>query len=452
MNKLLNIALTILIVTQLMSCEQFLELKPDAKLKVVTTLNDLDAVMNNTSVMNYYTMGIGEASADNYYVDYNVWKSLDQGEREMYIWGNEIFYQSSSNPWMDYYRVVYYANFVLSNLESMPNLEASQNSLYRNLKGRALFFRAYSFFKLVTLFSKTYDLNTANSDLGIPLRLSDDFNQPTTRASVHTCYHQICEDLIAAKDLLNDRSTNQHEPSRHAALLLLSWTSLIMQDFNMAARYGQDALSIDDRLIDYTKYNGSNSFPFEMNNSEVAFIVGGVNNLIGYWYSKIDLNLYTSYSSHDFRKSLFFGTNTDGTIYFRGSYLGANGLFMGLATTDAYFNVAESLIRLGQVSEGLHYLNEVLKMRYLNANIPTLQGIDIKSALQLTLSERRKEFIMRDSRWIDIKRLNKFEDSQIVLKRFLNGTEYDLGIDDNKYALPIPEEIIQITGIPQNPR
>lgn len=452
MNKLLNIALTILIVTQLMSCEQFLELKPDAKLKVVTTLNDLDAVMNNTSVMNYYTMGIGEASADNYYVDYNVWKSLDQGEREMYIWGNEIFYQSSSNPWMDYYRVVYYANFVLSNLESMPNLEASQNSLYRNLKGRALFFRAYSFFKLVTLFSKTYDLNTANSDLGIPLRLSDDFNQPTTRASVHACYHQICEDLIAAKDLLNDRSTNQHEPSRHAALLLLSWTSLIMQDFNMAARYGQDALSIDDRLIDYTKYNGSNSFPFEMNNSEVAFIVGGVNNLIGYWYSKIDLNLYTSYSSHDFRKSLFFGTNTDGTIYFKGSYLGANGLFMGLATTDAYFNVAESLIRLGQVSEGLHYLNEVLKMRYLNANIPTLQGIDIKSALQLTLSERRKEFIMRDSRWIDIKRLNKFEDSQIVLKRFLNGTEYDLGIDDNKYALPIPEEIIQITGIPQNPR
>lgn len=452
MNKLLNIALTILIVTQLMSCEQFLELKPDAKLKVVTTLNDLDAVMNNTSVMNYYTMGIGEASADNYYVDYNVWKSLDQGEREMYIWGNEIFYQSSSNPWMDYYRVVYYANFVLSNLESMPNLEASQNSLYRNLKGRALFFRAYSFFKLVTLFSKTYDLNTANSDLGIPLRLSDDFNQPTTRASVHACYHQICEDLIAAKDLLNDRSTNQHEPSRHAALLLLSWTSLIMQDFNMAARYGQDALSIDDRLIDYTKYNGSNSFPFEMNNSEVAFIVGGVNNLIGYWYSKIDLNLYTSYSSHDFRKSLFFGTNTDGTIYFKGSYLGANGLFMGLATTDAYFNVAESLIRLGQVSEGLHYLNEVLKMRYLNANIPTLQGIDIKSALQLTLSERRKEFIMRDSRWIDIKRLNKFEDSQIVLKRFLNGTEYDLGIDDNKYALPIPEEIIQISGIPQNPR
>lgn len=452
MKKLLKIALIVLIGTQLMSCEQFLELKPDAKLKVATTLNDLDAVMNNTSVMNYYTMGIGEASADNYYVDYNVWKSLDQGERDMYTWGNEIFYQSSSNPWMDYYRVVYYANFVLSNLESMTHLEVSQNSFYNNLKGRALFFRAYSFFKLVTLFSKTYDLNTADSDLGIPLRLSDDFNKPTTRASVHECYLQICDDLIAAKDLLNDRSTNQHEPSRHAALLLLSWTSLIMQDFQMAARYGQDALSIDDRLVDYTMYNGSNSFPFEMNNREVAFIVGGVNNLIGYWYSKIDIDLYESYSPHDFRKSLFFGSNKDGSIYFRGSYLGANGLFMGLANTDAYFNIAESLIRLGQVSEGLRYLNEVLKVRYFNANIPVVQGIDSKSALQLTLSERRKEFIMRDSRWIDIKRLNKFEDSRVILKRLLNGTEYVLGINDNKFALPIPEEVIQITGIPQNPR
>ena len=452
MKKLLNIASIVWIAMQLMSCEQFLEEKPDGKLKVVTTLNDLDAVMNNTSVMNYYTMGIGEASADNYYVDYNVWKSLDQGERDMYTWGQEIFYQSSSNPWMDYYRVVYYANFVLANLESMSSLEVSQASFYSNLKGRALFFRAYSFFKLVTLFSKTYDIHTANSDLGIPLRLTDDFNEPTTRASVHTCYHQICEDLISAKDLLNNRSANQHEPSKHAALLLLSWTSLIMQDFEKAAHYGKEALSIDDKLMDYTKYNGSNSFPFEMNNIEVAFNVGGVNNLIGYWYSKVDPDLYASYSPHDFRKSLFFGSNRDGSIYFRGSYLGANGLFMGLATTDAYFNVAESLIRLGQVSEGLHFLNEVLKMRYPNANIPTVQVNDSKSVLQLTLSERRKEFIMRDSRWIDIKRLNKFEDSRVVIKRILNGTEYALSIDDNKFALPIPEDIIQITGIPQNPR
>jgi hypothetical protein len=50
---------------------------------------------------------------------------------------------------------------------------------------------------------------------------------------------------------------------------------------------------------------------------------------------------------------------------------------------------------------------------------------------------------------MDIKRLNK-EGRNIVLRRFLNGNTYTLEPNAAYYALPIPTDIVEITGIPQN--
>jgi len=58
---------------------------------------------------------------------------------------------------------------------------------------------------------------------------------------------------------------------------------------------------------------------------------------------------------------------------------------------------------------------------------------------------------MRDLRWMDIKRLNK-EGANISLRRTVNGITYSLQPNDNKFALPLPETIIRISGMTQNPR
>ena len=78
-------------------------------------------------------------------------------------------------------------------------------------------------------------------------------------------------------------------------------------------------------------------------------------------------------------------------------------------------------------------------------------AFDDEDALDKILIERRKQLLMRDLRWMDIKRLNK-EGANISLRRTVNGITYSLQPNDNKFALPLPETIIRISGMTQNPR
>ncbi|HEY6083417.1 MAG TPA: RagB/SusD family nutrient uptake outer membrane protein, partial [Chitinophagaceae bacterium] len=67
------------------------------------------------------------------------------------------------------------------------------------------------------------------------------------------------------------------------------------------------------------------------------------------------------------------------------------------------------------------------------------------------LVERRKELVFRTIRFTDIKRLNK-EGADITQKRIIGGKTYILLPNDPRYALSIPENVIQAGGIPQNPQ
>ncbi len=48
--------------------------------------------------------------------------------------------------------------------------------------------------------------------------------------------------------------------------------------------------------------------------------------------------------------------------------------------------------------------------------------------------------------------LNKIDDGVIIPVRKLGDSEFLLKRNDNRYALPLPAEIIELTGMPQNPR
>jgi starch-binding outer membrane protein, SusD/RagB family len=57
--------------------------------------------------------------------------------------------------------------------------------------------------------------------------------------------------------------------------------------------------------------------------------------------------------------------------------------------------------------------------------------------------------LMRGIRWIDIKRLNK-EGKNIIPKRLIDGQTYLLPLESSYYALPLPQDILNLTGMPQN--
>lgn len=166
--------------------------------------------------------------------------------------------------------------------------------------------------------------------------------------------------------------------------------------------------------------------------------------------AKIDTLLYSKYNSYDLRKTAYFKANS-GYQQFKGSYsANANILFSGIAVDELYLIRAECLARLNRVSEAMDDLNTLLKSRWKNSvTYPMMVASDAKDAIDKILSERRKELLMRGLRWIDIKRLNK-DGFNIIPTRLINKVIIQLKSDDRFYALPLPEDIIEQTGMEQN--
>ena len=68
------------------------------------------------------------------------------------------------------------------------------------------------------------------------------------------------------------------------------------------------------------------------------------------------------------------------------------------------------------------------------------------------LAERRKELVMRGTRWADLRRLNKEPKYATTLVRDLDAEQYELKPGSPKWVWPLPIEAIDNGGYDQNPR
>jgi hypothetical protein len=165
--------------------------------------------------------------------------------------------------------------------------------------------------------------------------------------------------------------------------------------------------------------------------------------------AKIDSTLIGSYNVNDLRKTLYF-QNNNGVYSFRGSMSGAP-IFSGLATDEIYLIQAECKARKGDISGAMTDLNAILIKRWRNNTFVPYSAATPAEALNKVLEERRKELVFRCIRFSDIKRLNK-DGANIIIRRKLNGVEYVLQPNSKRYALEIPQDVIEITGMAQNER
>jgi starch-binding outer membrane protein, SusD/RagB family len=228
--KTVGILISTILFLSISGCKKYLNEKPDKNLVVPQTLQDLQGLLDNNNVMNLFADGLGEESADNYYIYYARWEALAQNYQSVYIWGDEIIYNTNPNPWETLYNTVYYANTVLENIDNIP--ESDQNeSNWNNAKGSALFYRARAFQIIAADWANAYDSSTASSDLGIPLRLNTDYNQVSVRSNLQQTYSQIIQDLLAAVPLLPITPEQVMRPSKPAAYGLLAKVYLSMRNY-----------------------------------------------------------------------------------------------------------------------------------------------------------------------------------------------------------------------------
>ncbi|QES90340.1 RagB/SusD family nutrient uptake outer membrane protein [Rhizosphaericola mali] len=430
-----------------LSCNKsdFLSAKTNQSLVVPQTISDFQAILDNLNYMNgegtYGRPMIGLMASDDYYMldaDYN---SRSQWMRNVYLW-QSFPYTGVDLPDWDYpYRTIYYANSALEGISGIaPN--SDNKSAWENVKGSALYFRAFANFELCQLFCPVYDSASMETDLGLPLRLSADANEPLSRSNIKKTYEQILNDLSEALRFLPKMVAYKTRPSIGAAYGLLGRVYLNMGSYKNAFLYADSCLSLQHSLIDYNTLSSSSTYPIVQYNQEVVIDHNfyDANNSV----EKVDTTLYNLYEANDLRKSLYFkqfGATSDHRFY--GSYTESSLRFSGISVNEMLLIRAECNARLAHLTSALDDLNELLINRYKSGTYTAYYSSESQDVLNKILLERRKELVFRNIRWQDLRRLNK-QSHSITIKRIIGGATYALSPHDSRYVFPIPDNVISL--------
>jgi hypothetical protein len=440
------------------ACQKFVNKKPSTTLVVPTTLDDFQALLDNDLIMRECP-ALGELSTDDFYLLYPYWSTLNNKEHNAYTWAQDIYQgQGGVEDWDLPYQQVFYANVVMEGLAGITK-DSSNTAGWNALEGAAYFIRAYAFYNLAQVFAPVYDGTKSPTDpYGIPLRLVSDVNAVSIRSTVQHTYDRILSDLNMASGLLPVAIpfANRNRPSKPAALAMMARVYLSMRDYGNAGKYADSCLKMYDSLIDYNTVSTSSFFPFAKGNPETMYqsrLLSSTQVFLGFANASciVDSALFQSYDTSDLRRSIFYTVNSSGNPNCKGTYNGGVFPFSGLAIDEVYLVRAESYARMSNTILALNDLDSLLVKRWMAGSFVPLSASSPAQALSLVLAERRKELAFRGTRWSDLRRLNQ-EGAAIGLSRNLNGQSYSLLPGGLNYVLPIPPDVIQLSGIMQNPR
>lgn len=436
------------------SCAKYLDAMPDKRLAVPSSLEDLQALLESYVLMNASYSALTEVQADNYFVTETDWKSVSAATmRNYYAW------QADDNTWQEwnvYGSQLINTNVVLDHIEVLTTPGNAQEAAI--VKGTALFYRGFYHFMVAQLFAQPYDLQTAGTDLGIPVRLTSDFNVPAHRSTVQETYKSIVSDLEQAAGLLPDGPGLKARPSKAAAYGTLARVAQAMLDYPSAGAYARRCLDHlpADHLLDYNAIDPASNVPFERFNKEVVFqCVSRSHTFLDNSRLKVDTTLYASYLPGDLRRDLFYFSGADGYRRYKGDYDGngvnASRAFVGITASEQYLILAESQARQGQAALALETLGQLLRYRWAGHQPIVPQLADAEQVLTYVLAERRKERVMRGTRWMDLRRLMKEPGRAVVPQRHLGAFQVELSPDHPRYTLKMPYTVLQRADMPQNP-
>lgn len=436
--------------------KDWLDEKPNTNLVVPNTVKDYQALLDNNDIFNVNEPALGLIAGEQFYLSSAVWQSVPLLTfRNAYIWADDIYQGEEGNSgWQDSYSKILYTNVVLDGIDKLNNNNNSPKDATDNVKGSALFFRAFEFYNLSQIFCKPFIEATSNTDLGLPLRLSSDINIPSVRSTLQQTYDQVINDLESARELLPETPFIRTRPSRQAVDALLARVYLSMENYSKAFQSSNAVLTNYNEVLNFNLLDPFASLPFpnlQTGNPEVIFYteMQGASMLRSPRLI-IDPLLYNQYDDNDLRKTIFF-TGNDSIKNFKGYYTGKTTHFAGLATDEMLLVRAECSARSGDAVAAMQDLNLLLQNRYNPSFTPILVSSP-EQALTLILMERKKELLLRGIRWSDLRRLNKDDRFKETLSRVINNELYILPPVDPKYTFLLPPEIIRLSNMEQNPR
>ncbi len=352
------------------------------------------------------------------------------------------------SPWATMYQAIYQANSAIEGLDASTVLSGTLKS---QLKGEALFVRAFCYFYLVNLYGD------------VPLAVTTDYNlnNSLTRSPSTDVYDQIKADLLAAESLMADSydGTERIRPNRFAATSLLARVYLYTGEWGRAE--DKSTKVIESTLYNLETLNGT----FLSTSKEAIWQIrpydGQPYTNEGYFfgldagalYNVLTDGLMQSFESGDGRKTSWTTSKSSSgvTIYLPNKYKKyqvsgvLNEYSMVIRLAEVYLIRGEARARQNKLPLAIADIDKIR----VRAGLPTIQstnpGISLSNLMLAFEKERRIEFLAEwGHRWLDLKRLNRAE---AVL------SSKQPGWNNNKLLYPIPaSEIRKNKNLnPQNP-
>lgn len=352
------------------------------------------------------------------------------------------------------YQSVYTSNSILEGLSKSSGVTPPVKA---QLKGEALFIRAFSYFYLVNLFGE------------VPLQLSTDYQitKTTPKAMIPELYQQIVTDLKDAEGLLQETypTSGRVRPNKTTAQAMLARVYLYEKDWVNAEKYSSLVIEKKD-MYSLTNYDGV----FIANSKEAIFQIEPApneNTQEGLLYIPADLTIPPSnvslsetfannaFENNDQRKIKWVHsyTNSAGIFYYPFKYKIRSSTTiteysMVLRLGEQYLIRAEAKINQGKLSTGIDDLN-IIRLRTLpdGSNANTLQKLpqtlSQNDALLAVEKERKVELFSEwGHRWFDLKRTGKVDQILAPIKVSWQSTDA---------LYPIPQsEISRNPKITQN--
>ena len=375
--------------------------------------------------------------------------------------------------WNNLYKKINVCNMVLELIDEQPERKFGDAEEKERVKGEAYFLRGAYYFMLVNLYGKPYAPATAESDLGVPVKLTGVIEDVEfSRNSLASTYKQIISDLENAERFLDGKTRKSiYRANKIAVNLLQSRVYLYMQDWKNAADYADKVLKAQSALLDlHSKSVGDDcvygTSPETIFSSGGYAIASAFADLESYWgYNPttyiVSEDMRSLYESNDLRKDLYIGSTEllgDPNVFKKvngqrsklSSYCTVSSVFL-LRTPEAYLTYAEAKAFDGQEGEAREKLGEFLKTRMDNAQEITLSGNDL---IDFIREERAREFLVEGHRWFDLRRYTvcvPYPWSKEIVHEFPFYDQYGQYIDyveryvlernDPAYTLPIPREV-----------
>lgn len=481
MKKFFSLALVASILIS--GCNSYLDVKPKG-FTIPELVGDFEQLLNYTTLIraspgypDYLTDHVQSGDL----VDATRGASFESyavAKRRLYTFEHGAIFEDGSpdSYWETAYSHIFTYNVVINNvLNATDGKEVDKKRLWAEAK----IGRAFEYLSLVNIYSKHYNAATAETDLGLPLVLTEDINQKYERVSVAKIYELVKIDLEDALPFLAATSPNKFQASKSVGFAFLSRMYLYKGDYVAALSNAKEALKLNSHLEDYgqftTKlkttwgrvhYKGDEKKPFpeiRFNNETIWGRMGtpsngSVNAEVYASTDLIDTYKRDMKGTKDMRYDLFFcrDSSSFGSAVIRfpgrvlwGPYIDFN---TGFSTPELYLIAAEAEARIGATEEALKLLNTLRDKRIEN-NVH-VSGLDKAATLAMVLDERRREMpYVGSTRLIDLKRLHATGDLTKDIVHKVESKEYRMSSGDARMILPVPPKVLALNpGIPQYER